>query len=209
MKQLKSHVRHDDPEIMSISHIHVLLLSSAISLIVSLTLPSRFPVLVLKLPITSVHLLTLLLLICFTLGKCFLAMEVPPSSWLCPHRSSWLSGTSSHAQVGSNVVRDLLKGIFFVRIQWLVVILMSFLHLNLTFGLQVWWSIEARVSELVADPHGPYIAAFALFNNSKTHRKYTACWLTTTWHGRNVQMVISAVSMVHLNVFPYCIQRSY
>ena len=40
MKQLKSHVRHEDPEIMSISHIHVLLLSSAISLIVSLTLPS-------------------------------------------------------------------------------------------------------------------------------------------------------------------------
>ena len=152
MKHLKSHVRHDDPEIMSISHIHVLLLSSAISLIVSLTLPSRFPVLVLKLPITSVHLLTLLLLICFTLGKCFLAMEVPPSSWLCPHRSSWLSGTSSHAQVGSNVVRDLLKGIFFVRIQWLVVILMSFLHLNLTlvckFGgalkqeSQNWWQIH-------------------------------------------------------------------
>ena len=50
MKQLKSHVRHEDPEIMSISHIHVLLLSSAISLIVSLTLPSWFPVLVLKLP---------------------------------------------------------------------------------------------------------------------------------------------------------------
>ena len=50
MKQLKSHVRHDDPEIMSISHIHVLFLSSAISLIVSLTLPSWFPVLVLKLP---------------------------------------------------------------------------------------------------------------------------------------------------------------
>ena len=50
MKQLKSHVRHDDPEIMSISHIHVLLLSSGISLIVSLTLPSWFPVLVLKLP---------------------------------------------------------------------------------------------------------------------------------------------------------------
>ena len=34
MKQLKSHVRHDGPEIMPISHIHVLLLSSAISLIV-------------------------------------------------------------------------------------------------------------------------------------------------------------------------------
>ena len=50
MKHLKSHVRHDDPEIMSISHIHVLLLSSAISLIVSLTLPSWSPVLVLKLP---------------------------------------------------------------------------------------------------------------------------------------------------------------
>ena len=33
MKQLKSHVRHDDPETMSISHVHVLLLSSAISLI--------------------------------------------------------------------------------------------------------------------------------------------------------------------------------
>ena len=51
MKQLKSHVRHDDPEIMSISHIHVLLLASAISVIVSLTLPSWFPVLVLKLAI--------------------------------------------------------------------------------------------------------------------------------------------------------------
>ena len=51
MKQLKSHVRQDDPEIMSISHVHVLLLSSAISLIVSLTLPSWSPVLVLKLPI--------------------------------------------------------------------------------------------------------------------------------------------------------------
>ena len=50
MKQLKSHVRHEDPEIMSISHIHVLLLSPAISLIVSLTLPSWSPVLVLKLP---------------------------------------------------------------------------------------------------------------------------------------------------------------
>ena len=37
MKQLESHVRHEDPEIMSISHIHVLLLSCAISLIVSLT----------------------------------------------------------------------------------------------------------------------------------------------------------------------------
>ena len=35
VKYLKSHVRHDDPEIMSISHIHVPLLSSAISLIVS------------------------------------------------------------------------------------------------------------------------------------------------------------------------------
>ena len=32
-KQLKSHVRHDDPEIMSISHIHVLLLFSAIGFI--------------------------------------------------------------------------------------------------------------------------------------------------------------------------------
>ena len=42
MKQLKSHVRHDDPEIMSISHIHVLLLFCAISF-VSLTLPSRSP----------------------------------------------------------------------------------------------------------------------------------------------------------------------
>ena len=40
MKQLKSHVRHDDPEIMSISHVHVLHLSSANSLIVSLTFPS-------------------------------------------------------------------------------------------------------------------------------------------------------------------------
>ena len=48
VKHLKLHVRHDDPEIMSISHIHVLLLSSAISLIVSLTLPSGSPVLVLK-----------------------------------------------------------------------------------------------------------------------------------------------------------------
>ena len=47
MKQLKPHVGHEDPEIMSISHIHVLLLSSAISLIVSLTLPSWSPVLVL------------------------------------------------------------------------------------------------------------------------------------------------------------------
>ena len=46
MKQLKSHVRHDDPEIMPISHIHVLLLFSAISFIVSLTLPSWSPVLV-------------------------------------------------------------------------------------------------------------------------------------------------------------------
>ena len=35
VQHLKSHVRHDGPEIMSISHIHVLLLSSAISLIVS------------------------------------------------------------------------------------------------------------------------------------------------------------------------------
>ena len=35
---------------MSISHIHVLLLSSAISFIVSLTLPLWSPVLVLKLP---------------------------------------------------------------------------------------------------------------------------------------------------------------
>ena len=50
MKQSKSHLRRDDPEIMSISHIHVLLLSSSISLIVSLTLPSWSPVLVLKLP---------------------------------------------------------------------------------------------------------------------------------------------------------------
>ena len=49
-KHLKSHVRHDGPELMSISHIHVLLLSSAISLIVLLTLPSWSPVLVLKLP---------------------------------------------------------------------------------------------------------------------------------------------------------------
>ena len=51
MKQLKSHVMHEDPDIMSISHIHVLLLSSAISLIVSLPLPSWSPVVVLKLPI--------------------------------------------------------------------------------------------------------------------------------------------------------------
>ena len=49
-KQLKSHVRHEDPEIMSISHIHVLVLSSAISLIVSLVLPSWSPVLVLEFP---------------------------------------------------------------------------------------------------------------------------------------------------------------
>ena len=48
MKQLKSHVRHDDPEIMSISHIHVLILSTAISLIVSLTFPSWSPVPVLN-----------------------------------------------------------------------------------------------------------------------------------------------------------------
>ena len=54
MNQLKSHLRHDDSEIMSISHIHVLLLCSAISSIVSLTLPSWFPVLVLKLPIIHV-----------------------------------------------------------------------------------------------------------------------------------------------------------
>ena len=47
MKQLKSHVRHDNPEIMSISHIHVLLLSSAISIIVSPTLSSWFSILVL------------------------------------------------------------------------------------------------------------------------------------------------------------------
>ena len=52
MKQLKSHVRHEDPEIMLISHIHVLLLSSAISLIVSRTLPSCFPFLVLELRTT-------------------------------------------------------------------------------------------------------------------------------------------------------------
>ena len=53
-KQLKSHVRHEDPEIMSISHIHALLLSSVISLIVLLTLPSWSPVLVLELPNTEV-----------------------------------------------------------------------------------------------------------------------------------------------------------
>ena len=53
-KQLKSHVRHEDPEIMSIAHIHVLLLSPAISLIVSLTLPSWSPVLVPKLPNQSI-----------------------------------------------------------------------------------------------------------------------------------------------------------
>ena len=59
MKQLKSHVRHDDPEIMSISHIHVPLLSSAISLIVSLMLPRWSLVLVLKLPnTTNSHYLT-------------------------------------------------------------------------------------------------------------------------------------------------------
>ena len=58
-KQSKSHVRHDDPEIMSISHIHVLLLSSAISLIVSLTLPSWSPVLVLELPKGGVTLVNL------------------------------------------------------------------------------------------------------------------------------------------------------
>ena len=35
-EQLKSHVRHEDPEIMpSISHIHVLLMSSAITFIVT------------------------------------------------------------------------------------------------------------------------------------------------------------------------------
>ena len=39
----KSHVRHDDPEIVSISHIHVLLLFSAISFVVSLPLPSWSP----------------------------------------------------------------------------------------------------------------------------------------------------------------------
>ena len=49
MKQLKLHVRHEDPEIMSIAHIHVLLLSSAISFIVSPALPSSSPVLVLTL----------------------------------------------------------------------------------------------------------------------------------------------------------------
>ena len=38
---------------VSISHIHVLILSSAISLIVSLTLPSWFTVMVLKLPSAS------------------------------------------------------------------------------------------------------------------------------------------------------------
>ena len=40
-------MKHDDPEVVSISHIHVLLLSSAISLIVSPTLPSWLPVLIL------------------------------------------------------------------------------------------------------------------------------------------------------------------
>ena len=49
MKHLKSHVRHDDPEIMLISHIHVPLLSSAISFIVSPALPSSSPFVVLKL----------------------------------------------------------------------------------------------------------------------------------------------------------------
>ena len=48
MKYFKLHVRHADPGIMSISHIHVLLLSSAI---ISPALPSWSPVLVLKLPI--------------------------------------------------------------------------------------------------------------------------------------------------------------
>ena len=51
MKQLKSHARHDDPENMSISHIHVLLVSPVISIIASSALPSSSPVLVLKLPI--------------------------------------------------------------------------------------------------------------------------------------------------------------
>ena len=44
---IKSHVRHGSPEIMSISQIHVLLLFSAISLIVSPALPSRIRVVVL------------------------------------------------------------------------------------------------------------------------------------------------------------------
>ena len=43
--KLESHVKHEDPEIMSISHIHVLLLSCAISLIVFVVLPSSSPVL--------------------------------------------------------------------------------------------------------------------------------------------------------------------
>lgn len=41
-----------------------------------------------------------------------------------------------------------------------------------TSGLVVWWSIEAKVSELVSDPCGPYFAAFVMFNNNKTHCKY-------------------------------------
>ena len=60
MKQLKSLVRQDDPEIMPISHILVLLLSSAISLIVSLTLPSLSPFLVLKLPIAVLFVLIMM-----------------------------------------------------------------------------------------------------------------------------------------------------
>ena len=53
--KVKSHVRHDDPEIMSISHIHVLLLPSAIRFIVSPALPSWSPVLVLELPTIAVR----------------------------------------------------------------------------------------------------------------------------------------------------------
>ena len=45
MKQLKSHVKHEDPEILLISHIRVLLLFSAVSLIVSPALPSSSPIL--------------------------------------------------------------------------------------------------------------------------------------------------------------------
>ena len=47
MTHFKSHMRHEDPN-MSISHIHVLLLSSAISCIASLALPSSSSILVLK-----------------------------------------------------------------------------------------------------------------------------------------------------------------
>ena len=38
--------------------------------------------------------------------------------------------------------------------------------------MAVWWSIEANISVLVADPCGPCIAAFVKFNNDWTHCKY-------------------------------------